>query len=615
LVLCQICHREFKSLRSLSHHLVTHNMDVREYYDRFLKKPDEGTCIVCGRPAIFKGLKYGYLNYCSSSCSLRSSDRMEKLRKTCLERYGVENPSQIPKAKEKKKQTFLERYNVEYPSQSKEIRQKIKQSVLEHYRVEHPAQALEVRNKTKETCLQNLGVPFPMQSLEVRKKSEQTLLDRYNVVNISQVPHIKEKTKETWRNKYGVSCPLKSPEIREKSKKTCLEKYGVEYSSKAESVKDKIKNTVRERYGVDYFSQSFEFKEKVRRINLEKFQTKLSKYLGELQLQLVDEPYQGSTYKHRWKCLECGTEFEQIWNLVQQDYRCPTCYPRQTGTSKQEQEVADFVKKLGFEIFRNDRTLIKPLELDIVVPARKVAIEYDGNYWHSEEAGIDPNYHLMKTELCENIGYRLIHIFEDEWVLKKDIVKSRLKYILNKTKECFHIGARNCVIEEISPEQKNDFLERYHIQGPDGSKVKLGAFYNNELVAVMTFSHGSLAKGIKKQDPLVWELNRFCTHPNYVISGIASKLLKYFKRHYEWKEIFSYADRRWSQGNMYKQLGFDLVHQTTPNYWYINGIERLHRFALRKRSTDPKDIPEWLLRLKEGYVRLWDCGSLKFVLS
>jgi len=128
----------------------------------------------------------------------------------------------------------------------------------------------------------------------------------------------------------------------------------------------------------------------------------------------------------------------------------------------------------------------------------------------------------------------------------------------------------------------------------------------------MTFSHGSLAKGIRYQHPLTWELNRFCTHFDFVISGIASKLLEYFKRNYEWREIFSYADRRWSDGNLYKQLGFKPVSITSPNYWYVKDFGRIHRFNLRKRPEEPKDIPEHILRLQEGYIRVWDCGNLKF---
>ena len=147
-------------------------------------------------------------------------------------------------------------------------------------------------------------------------------------------------------------------------------------------------------------------------------------------------------------------------------------------------------------------------------------------------------------------------------------------------------------------------------------KIKLGAFYNNELISVMTFGKGNISKGSKPKEN-VWELNRFCSNSSYHIPGIASKLLTYFKRNYQWKEIFSYADKRWSNGNLYNKIGFDLVGETGPNYWYIQNsmFKRIHRFNLRKTKDDPKNIPEWILRQSEGYFRIWDCGSLKFTLT
>jgi len=130
----------------------------------------------------------------------------------------------------------------------------------------------------------------------------------------------------------------------------------------------------------------------------------------------------------------------------------------------------------------------------------------------------------------------------------------------------------------------------------------------------MTFSKGNIAKGSKPKGD-IWELNRFCSDYNYHIPGIASKLLTYFKRNYVWKEIFSYADRRWSTGNLYYKLGFTLDSTTRPNYWYVKGLKRIHRFNLRKRPDEPKEIPEWVLRQSEGYVRVWDCGNYKFRLT
>jgi len=127
----------------------------------------------------------------------------------------------------------------------------------------------------------------------------------------------------------------------------------------------------------------------------------------------------------------------------------------------------------------------------------------------------------------------------------------------------------------------------------------------------MTFSVGNISKGSKSIEG-IWELNRFCSNSKYHIPGIAGKLLKYFERNYEWKEIFSYADIRWSTGNLYYQLGFELEKTTEIGYWYVKNFNRIHRFNLRKTKDEPKDIPEWKLRNEQGYYRIWDCGKLKF---
>ena len=321
------------------------------------------------------------------------------------------------------------------------------------------------------------------------------------------------------------------------------------------------------------------------------------------------------------ECNKCHTKFGVTYfNLSQRCNKCPTCHPRNNGFSKQEKEVLEFIKNLGFlDVLENNKTILeckedkrKSKELDIYIPNLKIAVEYNGLYRHSDEWTKNPFYHLNKTIECEKQGIRLIHIFEDEWELKKDIVKSRLKQILNKSNS-IKIHARKCVIKEIPSKEKDDFLERYHIQGKDISKIRLGSFYNNELISIMTFSHGNIAKGSKNQKD-IWELNRFCTNSDYHIAGIASKLLSYFKKNYEWSEIFSYADRRWSLGDLYCKLGFELDHITSPNYWYIKGMKRIHRFNLRKRPDEPKDISESILRLQEGYSKIWDCGNLKFKL-
>lgn len=184
--------------------------------------------------------------------------------------------------------------------------------------------------------------------------------------------------------------------------------------------------------------------------------------------------------------------------------------------SQVEMELYEFIKSIYSEkIITNSKKILKSgLELDIYLPDIKLAFEFDGLYWHSdfntkENRNIE-KYHLNKTEECEKLGIQLIHIFEDEWENKKDIVKSKIKYLLGK-KNDKKIFARKCYIEEIGNEYKNKFLNQNHIQGEDKSNIKLGLWYNNGkedlLVAVMTFCKPRTSLGLKDSN-YDYELSR-----------------------------------------------------------------------------------------------------------
>lgn len=308
-----------------------------------------------------------------------------------------------------------------------------------------------------------------------------------------------------------------------------------------------------------------------------------------------------------------GHVFSTLWNTIQQGHDCPYCASSK-GFSKAEKEISEYIKSLNIHIIENDRKTIKPLELDILIPSHKIAIEYCGLYHHSEKRLIDINYHLNKLELTNKAGYKLITIFEDEWLNKNDIVKNRLLHILNLSNEKIH--ARKCIIKEIDTKQTKDFINKHHIQGYQGSNIKLGAFHENKLVSIMTFSKPSLAKGRKNNNDNVYEISRFCTNCNII--GIASKFLKYFQKNYEWNEIFSYADRRWSEGNLYEKIGMKLIKNTKPNYWYFKCKKRHHRFEFRKNVLKDKlenfdpDLTEYENMLNNGWCRIWDCGHKLF---
>ena len=305
-------------------------------------------------------------------------------------------------------------------------------------------------------------------------------------------------------------------------------------------------------------------------------------------------------------CSEHGS-FEQVPDSHLQGCGCPKCGLK---FDKPETELKDFISSLNIEIISNSKKIISPLELDIYIPEHNIAIEYNGLYWHSELYK-PSNYHLNKTKLCETQGIQLIHIFDDEWQYKKDIVKSRLKNILGLTPN--KIYARKCIIKEVGTKDSKIFLDNNHIQGNVNSSIRLGLYYKDELVSLMTFGKGRVAMGGNSNE---FELTRFCNKLDTTVIGGADKLLQYFIKIYKPKEIISYADRRWSQGSLYEKLKFTKTHESNPNYWYIFGNKRKYRFGYRKsiliKQGYDNNKSEHEIMLERKIYRIYDCGTIVY---
>jgi len=293
-------------------------------------------------------------------------------------------------------------------------------------------------------------------------------------------------------------------------------------------------------------------------------------------------------------------------------------------TSKGEIEIKKFIEELGFSVEKSkNRKLLNGKEIDLIIPKIKLGIEYNGLYYHTEKMGKNSTYHLDKTMACEKIGIKLIHIFEDEWVLNKELVKNKLKHIL-KINDGIKIGGRNVKVKIINGKEKGLFLKENHIQGNDNSTINYGAYYNNELVGVMTFSN---KRNMTKTNDGEYELTRYATKQNYIISGLASKFIKQFINDYSPKNIISFADRRWTldvNNNLYTNIGFKLVGLVKPNYCYYNSKvdkhKRFHKFGFGKNAIRKKypnmdfNKTEKELTSELGYDRIWDCGLFKYEL-
>jgi hypothetical protein len=440
-----------------------------------------------------------------------------------------------------------------------------------------------------------------------------------------------QKRIETSRARFGTDFPWQSEEVKKKMKDIFISKYGVDNPYAAGKIKEKIKETLNERYGVDFITQSENVKEKIKETNLNRFgersylsTQKCREVLNELLKQkvlertqklgysLLSENWNGVGEIHLWKHDACGNEFEGNADDGKMT-RCPHCFPK-IG-SYEQQEVVDYIKSIyNGEVIVNSRQIIAPKEIDIYLPELKLGFEYHGIYWHSTD-GVPSNefknYHLNKMFLCEEQGIRLIQIFSDEWTFKQNIIKSKILNLIGKSKRIF---ARKCKVVELCPKDKSEFLIETHLQGDDKSSIRLGLKYEDDLVAVMTFGKSRFSAKYE------YELVRFASKNGINVIGGAGKLLSYFINTFNPTSIVTYADLRYSQGNLYKQLGFTKLHRSSPNYFYFKLSEgvRYNRMRFQKHKL-PKQLETFNESLSEmqnmfnnGYRVIYDCGNFVY---
>jgi len=259
----------------------------------------------------------------------------------------------------------------------------------------------------------------------IQQNREQTFLQKYGVKNPCNIKGVKEKIKQTNNKKYGGNAPLCSKRIQSKIKQTNLERYGVEYASQNQEVKKKTiqtKNnkTIKENQKINQKRQKtiiakYGNSKYLSKINLKNQYYKLKeKIKNNFELLFTEEKYYGTNVEpYLFKCKKCGNEFLRSIDNGRKII-CRNCNPVEISKSSYEKELYAFIKELGIQCYTSNRKIIYPLELDIYIPKKNIAIEIDGLYWHSEAQGKDKNYHLNKTNLCEKQDIQLIHIFEDE---------------------------------------------------------------------------------------------------------------------------------------------------------------------------------------------------------
>lgn len=538
---------------------------------RICGKDHYAKCPICGKEILWNTTRA--IEPCSEEC------RRENTKRKNIEKYGVEHPMQCKEVQEHHRQAMMDKYGVASPLQSEEIKNRAIATNRERFGTdwaagceEHKARRQEtmldrygatttwgseiLREKVKNTMIERYGCENPSDSEEINRRREQTLLERYGTTNLMKNAEIAEKARQT-RAKH-------IDEIIEKSKSTWMQTLGVDNPSKCPDVIDKITATFMEKYGVKRAAQVPEFKQKM-------VDTMIAKY-GVLYYHMTEE-YRNSEH-----------------------FRI----------SKVNQRFASMLEERGIEYTFEFRIGMK--SYDIAIPHLKTLVEIDPTYTHNtignhwDKNGLPEDYHLNKTQLAADAGYRCIHVFD--WDDPHKIVD-----MLSPKQRIY---ARQCKLFKLNKKTTDEFLNEFHLQGTcSGQLLCIGLVKDDVLYQVMTFGKSRYSKSHKI------ELLRLCTRSGYEVVGGASKMFKWATDYWELYDIISYCDLSKFSGDVYTTgLGMKFLRKTPPQEVWSRDGDKVTANLLRQRGYDQLfrtnygkgSNNEWLM-FENGWLPVYDCGQ------
>lgn len=317
-------------------------------------------------------------------------------------------------------------------------------------------------------------------------------------------------------------------------------------------------------------------------------------------LEIIDvpeDPRPGNECTVCVKCKKCNTLQKTTFSNVKSI--CRACHP---NCSIPQREIAKWLEdNTNLPVILNDRDVISPYEIDILIPGR-LGIEFNGLFYHSNID--DQGYHQKKSDLVSELGLQLFHIFEDEWRDKREIIKSMLIHKLGLSRD--KIYARNCEIKSVQTKDRREFFEATHIDGDVRAKFALGLFSpGGDLVALASFRRPFHQKWGK-----YLELARFSCKKNTAVVGAYSRLVHEANRLVK-MPIMTYVDHRFGfDANRFEKMGFSFVKNTKPRFWWTDKIKRYDRFVCKANKSagiTQKSAAEAL-----GYREIYGCTNSIF---
>lgn len=285
---------------------------------------------------------------------------------------------------------------------------------------------------------------------------------------------------------------------------------------------------------------------------------------------------------------------------------CFSC--QSTGSSIVEGMFTEFISSLGVEFLPRKRELFANprMEVDIWIPSKKVAIEFNGLYWHSSKFK-SSKYHANKYKAAKEAGIRLVQVWEDDWMLRPDIVKEHIRQVLGMS-SLPKVSARSTEVVQISVGVAREFFDRYHIQGFRGGSVYLGLKHGDAVCAGAIF---------KRRSNSTYELVRYASNAN--VRGGHSKLVSYFEKNYSYDLLITFADLTFSDGGLYRSTGWVEDGTIPPDYSYLVRGRREHKFnyRIKRFKEDPNLLyvdgaTESQLAELNNLARVYDAGKIRF---
>lgn len=413
-----------------------------------------------------------------------------------------------------------------------------------------------------------------------RERANRTMIERYGGVGLAS-EETREKIQKTCEGRYGSIWAMSSPEVSKKSQDTLIERYGG-VGLASEEIKMSHESTMLERYGTVHALCNEDIRGRV--IKNHKNIKKHKKKLNTPQKDIIKD---NSNSKN------------------------VNIYPQQILNTSIESFVRSILDDYKIHYECNNRSILGGQELDIYIPSKHLAIECNGVFWHSDMQK-PKRYHINKRKQCLNNGIQLISIWEDQIIHKPDIVRSVVLAKLGIYDRSIY--ARCCDVREVGSKESREFLDKNHLQGAINGSIRLGLYYNDELVSLMAF--GKSRKCLNEAGS--WELYRYCTALNTTIVGGAMRLFKSFIRAQHPSEVVSFASNDISDGGLYSRLGFKKCGKESVSYWYIDKkMCRHHRYKFRRSELTKmgydKSQSEPSITSSMGLMKIYDSGQSKWI--